>query len=1000
MRAVPENERALSTEEMLAEEANEILGTPTVKLPDQLTGDLGRRTQNERALLNADERSGAELDAEKVKARRDLYHTLNELKRAALCFSGGGIRSATFCLGILQELAACDATQFEMPREPQPDGHRATTPRDSLLVRFHYLSTVSGGGYVGSWLSSWRHRDTFANIFKNLTNRPSGPDVEPPEISWLRAYSNYLTPRVGLGSADTWAAFAIIVRNVVLNWLIVIPVLCAVLLALKMIVTGAVWIAHGNDSARLVLGVLLAGVIFLIAAQAFTTGHRPPRRPPPSPSQTTSSKQPGNVPQSHFLWGGLIWSVLSAIAVTIFFSSSFFWQHQTVDWPGFGFVKWVSQSAKVQLIVATAVGGFAIYVLGWLTGSLPWRRAWDRVEPAQRLSQRLRTREFIAGLGDFAAWAVSGLIYGALVGLAAVLFSMLAPYPATDQNRLCLLLAIVFGVPWVLMAQLTADNVFGGLVSYEALSDSDREWLGRAAGWVAAVAIAWVILTALIFAGENLLQTANGLIRPAVAAGGGVIGVISGIVTAVLGKNARSPAQSSSDDQKRFTAMASNIALAVAGPLFAAALIVALSVGLDELFLRTSLIRALQPVNDTLTIADMLKWLSIGLAVTVVVAGLASYFVNINRFSLHALYRNRLTRAYIGASRQERHPDLFTGFDVKDNVRMHELWPPKSEERRLFHVVNIALNVVAAKRLAWQERKAEPFTVTPRHCGSAYLGFRRSKYYGDGPKTHKAEYDPSRRFGVALGTAMAISGAAVSSNMGYHSSPSLGLLLTLFNVRLGWWLGNPGPAGDKSDAYRREGPRLSALPLLFEAFGQTTDIRPYVYLSDGGHFENLGLYEMVRRRCRLIVLIDAGCDAGFAFEDLGNAVRKIYIDLGIRITFENLQNLKNRPLASAVGIPYHAIGTIKYSDPSADGAECKDGKVIYIKPACHGDEGAAIQAYAKSSKTFPHESTSDQWFTESQFESYRALGLDIAKNVLGQDDVRAVLHDFFKQPAR
>ena len=131
---------------------------------------------------------------------------------------------------------------------------------------------------------------------------------------------------------------------------------------------------------------------------------------------------------------------------------------------------------------------------------------------------------------------------------------------------------------------------------------------------------------------------------------------------------------------------------------------------------------------------------------------------------------------------------------------------------------------------------------------------------------------------------MAISGAAASPNMGYHSSPSITLLLALFNVRLGWWLGNPGKEGDKT--YTQEGPDRAIVPLVEETFGLTTDTRPWVYLSDGGHFENLGLYEMVRRRCRLILAIDAGCDPDFAFEDLGNAVRKIYIDLGIRIRLQ------------------------------------------------------------------------------------------------------------------
>src|SRR5262249_11167637 len=156
-------------------------------------------------------------------------------------------------------------------------------------------------------------------------------------------------------------------------------------------------------------------------------------------------------------------------------------------------------------------------------------------------------------------------------------------------------------------------------------------------------------------------------------------------------------------------------------------------------------------------------------------------------------------------------------------------------------------------------------------------------------------YGPKQPLGISLGTAMAISGAAASPNMGYHSSPSVTLLLALFNARLGWWLGNPGPEGETT--YKDDGPATAIIPLAEETFGLSTDDRPYVYLSDGGHFENLGLYEMVRRRCRFIVAVDAGCDPAFAFEDLGNAVRKIFIDLGIRITFKDLDKLKNRPTA-------------------------------------------------------------------------------------------------------
>jgi hypothetical protein len=296
---------------------------------------------------------------------------------------------------------------------------------------------------------------------------------------------------------------------------------------------------------------------------------------------------------------------------------------------------------------------------------------------------------------------------------------------------------------------------------------------------------------------------------------------------------------------------------------------------------------------------------------------------------------------------------------------------------------------------------------------------------------------------------MAISGAAVSPNMGYHSSPSIALLLTLFNVRLGWWLGNPGKAGNET--YKWDGPKRATRLLFDEALGRTTDQSPYVYLSDGGHFENLGLYEMVRRRCRLIVLVDAGCDGDFTFEDLGNAVRKIYIDLGIRIVFRDLDRLKNRPSAKllsrrlqdavarasltvdaaadhanahgrSAGVeagdalgqtPYYAIGTIGYQDadsvkpdpnkPHDPVAQAEDGYILYIKPAYHGTEASAgVRSYAMANPDFPHESTTDQWFTESQFESYRSLGLDIVKDILDHEVVlrenpQFTLHEALRQ---
>ena len=328
------------------------------------------------------------------------------------------------------------------------------------------------------------------------------------------------------------------------------------------------------------------------------------------------------------------------------------------------------------------------------------------------------------------------------------------------------------------------------------------------------------------------------------------------------------------------------------------------------------------------------------------VSAVASRFININTFSLHGMYRDRLIRAYLGASNLNRAVSRFTGFARNDDMPMASL----NTTLKPLHVVNLTLNVVATSRLAWQQRKAESFTATALHCGNSTLGFRPASVYGGG---------------ITLGTAVALSGAAASPNMGYHSSPVVGFIMALFNARLGAWLGNPGKPG--ALAWKLGGPQVALRPMLKEAMGQTTDQSKFVYLSDGGHFENLGLYEMVRRRCRLIVVLDSGCDPDFTFDDLGNALRKIRIDFGIPIDFDDefTSPLRKRQRRCA-------IATIGYSNVDGPG---EDGRLIYIKPMLRGTEPPDVQSYAAAHPAFPHQSTAEQWFNESQTESHRLLGL-------------------------
>jgi hypothetical protein len=230
--------------------------------------------------------------------------------------------------------------------------------------------------------------------------------------------------------------------------------------------------------------------------------------------------------------------------------------------------------------------------------------------------------------------------------------------------------------------------------------------------------------------------------------------------------------------------------------------------------------------------------------------------------------------------------------------------------------------------------------------------------------------------------------------MGYHSSTPVAFLMTVFNVRLGQWLGNPR----NPDTSRRSTPRLGLWCLINELLGGTNDEASYVYLSDGGHFDNMGLYELVKRRCGLIVVCDAEADELYGFAGLGNAIRRCRIDLGIDIDLDTSGIAPKKPGGSSK--QHCAIGTIHYE--YADRA-ARSGTIVYFKASMTGDEATDVNNYKKAHASFPHESTIDQWFSESQFESYRQLGYHaVTTSIQGmpaapkplEKQLHAILKDF------
>ena len=213
--------------------------------------------------------------------------------------------------------------------------------------------------------------------------------------------------------------------------------------------------------------------------------------------------------------------------------------------------------------------------------------------------------------------------------------------------------------------------------------------------------------------------------------------------------------------------------------------------------------------------------------------------------------------------------------------------------------------------------------------------------------------------------------------MGYHTSPAVSFLLTIFNVRLGWWFGNPR----HREKHRLSSPKVGLLYLVKELTGSANSSTGFVNLSDGGHFENLGVYELIRRRCRCIIVGDAEEDAALTFGALGGVIRKCRIDFNvdIEIVLDRIVRLpgEDRSVAHCVVADINYPADVNNPVPFA-------GKLIYLKSSITGDEPSDIREYNWRAEEFPHQTTGDQFFDESQFESYRALGYHIAKTALSQ----------------
>ncbi len=948
----------------------------------------------------------------------NIFEKFHQEELTALCFSGGGIRSATFGLGIVQALA-----------------------QSNLLGKFDYLSTVSGGGYLGSWLSAWILREKIMSTTRQLTKSVSeqdesssadliegaspevdlpdresrqgrrtgvdsvqkkingcpligeAPNPEPAQLQHLREYSNYMSPRTGLLSADTWTLIAIYLRNLFLNLTIFIPLIAAVLMLPRFIFLVVV----NREVPDLVSYVTLFTAIALGGiSMAFVISKLPSKQQKPVDDARATSidgdiinEEPDaddNTDLGVFKYG-----VLPLLLSAVCASSLWAWNihsngklYDLFDLLGLG----IREEPNLTLIYLV-IGAILAFLFGGL--------------------HLVLIGKYRDGLGSFAAFI------SAMLG-AILLFFVAVKVPGDGQEiwsqTYAWQLYVCFSVPVFLLIVLVAATVFVGLSSGKA-TDEDREWLARYGAWVLIIAAVWILLNALVLLAPSALEAIfsvkwselnlrTGIIPGLVSA----IGVASGALSLLGGFSEKS--QVRNEPVKSKTSRFLEYAPKIAAVVFLGFIFVTLA------YLTSVLIYALGSAFPdgkwkslpthvaVLKDARLMYFVAIFLAL-IVVGAVMAFFVNVNKFSLHGAYRDRLVRAYLGASNTRRRKNSFTGFDDRDNFQLHRL-----KDQKPFHVINATVNLVGGKTLAWQNRKAASFTMSPLHCGSWMLGYRNTNEFCRNASLGPcAELDSCNQTGekcglqadgkpdcqipgkaIRLGTAMAISGAAANPNMGYYSSSVVTFLMSLFNIRLGWWLGNTNAIGARLDYqdrpfYSKSSPTVAMLPLLNETLGRTDENKRYINVTDGGHFENLAIYEMVLRRCKFIVLSDGAADLGFKFGEIANAIQKCKVDLGVDIQLVGSMNIRARSAEKEddkqkVNKSRFAIARIIYPETYVDAKtgdrKNRTGWILYTRPTYYEREPRDIMNYAQSNINFPHQSTGDQMYDEKQFEAYRGLG--------------------------
>jgi hypothetical protein len=855
---------------------------------------------------------------------------------------------------------------------------------------------------MGSWFISRLKRrggpEQVQEVEKMLTpehtSRPDDDDQWP--INFLRQYSNYLTPRLGFLSADVWTMAATWFRNTFLNLLMLVAAIGALLILPRL--AGLAFAVQGPMISYVSADAALTVLFLALGNWQLCAG----LRPEPNWTQGVVLRRI-LVP---FLVASIFltrWLWFSSHSCRPWFHSDSFWTDALRNWIAF-----------CILFALTA----------FLSGM---RAAYRKLHPRQSLTE---FRCWIGAIWVAASTLPAFVVFLGLRETADYLghfqYVMIAPWMLWTWGPPATITLLSLGV----ILQI-------GLLGLAMELDA-REWLARLGAWAIIFSLTWIVIVGgsvygpwlLLVLGSTHPWTKFGLTGAWLAAT--AAGVLSG-------KSGKSSGESGTLNTGAGGGNRSVEWIARVAPfVFMAGFVLLIAFGIHALTaggvdtgpqtkpadvtislsaesagsrIQVSATGAGAPAASkwvknpersyfkrltpewhwtdwpagSIPVLSNIVWL---LAVLSGAAVLLSLQLDINVFSLHEFYKNRLVRCYLGATRDPnrdpRQPDKFTGFSCKDEMKLADFSARTGGYYGPYPLMNATMNISSGQDLGWQERKSAPFLFSPLYCGyDVGKGNRKMRLGSNGgcKDTSEYAYRPTAELchgtGIELGTAMAVSGAAASPNQGYHTSTAVAFLMTVFDVRLGWWLGNPR----RKKKYYLFSPQFNLTTLAMELFGLTNVEAGFVNLSDGGHFDNMGLYELVRRRCRYIILSDGEQDAGMIFGSLTTTIRNCRTDFGveIKIALDRIAKGENG-LSSA----HCVVGTIDYpEDAKLPKGEKRPGYLLYLKSSLTGDEPADVTGYHSGHPEFPHQTTGDQWFTERQFEAYRKLGQHIVQTAIG-----------------